>query len=514
MNLGDPEIATIVIVAPAGHGKTYEAVALAGRVASSLPPRREILFLAHTNAAVDEARRRAMRDGVPMRCRTFDSFTVELVTAYAAALGLPAPLRPGTHGTSTFAEVSHAALQLLDRSPAIAQALGRHFPMVIADEHQDARVEHHELCLLLQSEGGSRLRFFGDEMQAIFDFGSEALVDMNKVQAAAEVCVLAEPRRWPDVPALGSWLLKAREALRGGARLPLDSAPPCVSVMHLEVAEPRGRALGGPIVAALRRALDALPEADTVAVLAWRNEDVAGVQRIARESLRMNEGAAVDIARDILPQVIDALGSPQRMALIAVDLLAAVSVGCNATVRQQLAACLEPQRVVIGRRQRVGPIAEALAPLYQRPDLYTFTRCLVQLSTAAEATGSITVHRTEPVAVLSALQPRPDQHPLDAYEEMMRSRRTQVASSRRIASTIHRSKGCEYDHVILSHAGRSGLPDTVLGRRLLYTALSRARLSVTILVPDRNPSPLLLQGGSTGPEASGLESSAEQLSLL
>jgi hypothetical protein len=37
MPLDDPEVPTVVVIAPAGHGKTHEAVSLARRVASSLP---------------------------------------------------------------------------------------------------------------------------------------------------------------------------------------------------------------------------------------------------------------------------------------------------------------------------------------------------------------------------------------------------------------------------------------------------------------------------------------------
>jgi DNA helicase-2/ATP-dependent DNA helicase PcrA len=426
-----------------------------------------------------------------MRCRTFDSFSLELVTPYAASLGLPAPLRVGPRGNATFIEVSRAARQLLERSPAIARAMGQHFPMIIADEHQDTRIEHHHLCLLLQRAGGSCLRLFCDPMQAVFGFDEAELVEVDDLQATAQVVVLDVPRRWPHVPELGAWLSEARAALERGGRLPLATAPPSVTAIHLDSPQPRGRQIPPPVLASLRRTLRRIPAGDTVAVLAWRNEDVEGAQRLEREQLVMNEGAAVDIARNTLISVVEASGSAQRMACIGVDLIGAVSVGCTAAVRSQLVACLEPQRVAMGRRQRFGPIAEAFAPLYAQPDVVTFGRCLVQACAAAEATGAITIHRAEAVAVLGALALTPEQDPVDAYEEMVRARPSDAARRGRLASTIHRSKGCEYDHVVLTHAGSTGFPDNRLSRRLLYTALSRAKRSITILIPDRDPSPLL-----------------------
>jgi hypothetical protein len=41
---------------------------------------------------------------------------------------------------------------------------------------------------------------------------------------------LDDPWRWRDNPDLGAWVLQARDALRRGETLPLDSAPDSVTV--------------------------------------------------------------------------------------------------------------------------------------------------------------------------------------------------------------------------------------------------------------------------------------------
>jgi superfamily I DNA/RNA helicase len=58
-------------------------------------------------------------------------------------------------------------------------------------------------------------------------------------------------------------------------------------------------------------------------------------------------------------------------------------------------------------------------------------------------------------------------------------------------STIHKSKGIEFDHVILANFGASHFLDDQTCRRLAYVALSRARQSIHIIVPTQTPSPLL-----------------------
>lgn len=84
---------TVIVEAPAGCGKTFEAARLATDLVPTLPVGREILLLAHTNAAVQEFARRTHGVRRAVRVATIDAFCLQLLEFYAAAIDLPVPLR-------------------------------------------------------------------------------------------------------------------------------------------------------------------------------------------------------------------------------------------------------------------------------------------------------------------------------------------------------------------------------------------------------------------------------------
>jgi hypothetical protein len=202
-------------------------------LAATINAGQEVLLLAHTNAAVQEFQRRSRSAAAPVRALTLDAFAVEVLSAYARSLELPYPLRPGTSGGVAFGDLAPKMIDLLRRAPSVARWLATHYPVIVLDEHQDARSEQHELVMKLRV-AGARLRIFGDPMQAIYEFGDAQPVDWNDVVAVADACVtLDDPWRWRDNPDLGAWVLQARDALRRGETLPLDSAPDSVTVKAL-----------------------------------------------------------------------------------------------------------------------------------------------------------------------------------------------------------------------------------------------------------------------------------------
>ena len=58
------------------------------------------------------------------------------------------------------------------RSPTVARLIGARYPVIILDEHQDASLAQRELVMILMQAGGSRLRIFGDPMQALHSGGA------------------------------------------------------------------------------------------------------------------------------------------------------------------------------------------------------------------------------------------------------------------------------------------------------------------------------------------------------
>lgn len=58
-------------------------------------------------------------------------------------------------------------------------------------------------------------------------------------------------------------------------------------------------------------------------------------------------------------------------------------------------------------------------------------------------------------------------------------------------STVHKAKGLECNNVMLVHCDGKSFGDTLYGRCKLYVAISRAKSSLTFVVPNNDPSPLL-----------------------
>jgi DNA helicase-2/ATP-dependent DNA helicase PcrA len=56
-----------------------------------------------------------------------------------------------------------------------------------------------------------------------------------------------------------------------------------------------------------------------------------------------------------------------------------------------------------------------------------------------------------------------------------------------MVSTIHKAKGLDFDHVLLCPVDRHQYPDGVLGARLLYVALSRAKRSIRLVLAGDAP---------------------------
>lgn len=114
---------SVVIEAPAGCGKTYEAVSAAVDLARNLSGDQEVLLLAHTNAAVQVFRSRVRGLKAPVHATTLDAFALEQVTPYASQLGLPNPLRVDGPDRVEFSELAPKLCELFDRVPATAKAL-------------------------------------------------------------------------------------------------------------------------------------------------------------------------------------------------------------------------------------------------------------------------------------------------------------------------------------------------------------------------------------------------------
>jgi len=186
----------VLVEAPAGCGKTYEAADLAVELGTELADGANILVLAHTNAAVQEFLRRIRNTGARVRATTVDAFCLDLLEPYATRLGLPNPLHRNVGVGATripFSELAPRATDLLSRCPAIAGMLAFRFPFVILDEHQDTSLPQHNVIKLFRHLGQCRVRLFGDPMQAIYEGHSAGMVSWDQLSAEADIVVALDP---------------------------------------------------------------------------------------------------------------------------------------------------------------------------------------------------------------------------------------------------------------------------------------------------------------------------------
>jgi len=478
----------VVIEAPAGCGKTHEAASLAVDLGSRLGPRQEILILAHTNAAVQEFRARVRKADVRARALTFDSFAFELVSMYAAALGLPSPLRVDETSGVPFALLAPKALELLRRAPSVSRALAQHYPFVVLDEHQDARAEQDAIARQLAAHGSRLLRIFGDPMQAIFE--QDSSIDWEAIRRTANLYdELDEPRRWDSAPDLGKWILRARRALAHGQALPLDNRPPSIRlsvVPNLRDPPPQSEAVQPALLAPLYRLLDGL--SGSLAVLVRYNKHAKALRVATKGRLVVNEGVELPLAYNAIERAELAVGSPQEMALALLTLLGETSTGLRPKFKA-LHRCLAPSACVLPKSTELRDFVAILARLYDSPDLPTW--CAVLRDIVAAPPSWMRIQLPESLRALARLQVVSGEPAVMALDRVVRHRKEAGFVPQRCVSTIHKVKGRAFDHVIIPYCGNSSFPATALGQRLLYVALSRARRTIIVLVPAANPSPLL-----------------------
>ncbi len=158
----------LLVEAPAGYGKTHEAVIAAQEIAPSLALGRAVLFLTHTNGARETFNRR-LRGGAAVM-KTIHALAAELVELYASPLGLPKPLDP-FNGRPSFDDMIGLALKILTGRPEVAIGLANRYPVILVDEYQDCDAAQHHFVELIATAAPTRLRLFGDDLQAIFDWG-------------------------------------------------------------------------------------------------------------------------------------------------------------------------------------------------------------------------------------------------------------------------------------------------------------------------------------------------------
>ncbi len=474
----------VVIEAPGGCGKTTKAAKFALEAAGRLKSGK-VLLLSHTHAACGEFQRKCAGHRGRVDVETCDSFCLKAIATYTRPLNLPAPVeahldRPS--GGIRFADLSKKACELFKRAPTVARAVAAYYPLIVLDEHQDARISQHEAVFLLREIGGSRLRIFGDPMQAIHETSTEPCVNWDRLWAAADdKACLEEPYRWSDARELGEWIMACRSALKAGNPISLKGAPRMVSVSsHAGLAGPKRLRDVRAASSVVHRFLDDAP--NSAAILAYRNEMVKTVAQVGSWRAPINEGARLD-ELDTLIQAMEAhAGNAERLARAFLDFLSVIGAGLT----QSLCSGLRGRLGATINRQRAGSKQNAwlncLQAIYACPDHRGVATAMRAIRDMPPPGYTIRLH--DHVWALCSFSRTDDPR---GFRSMLGRIRRQRKCPPQMVSTIHKAKGLDFDHVLLCPVDRHQYPDGDLGARLLYVGLSRARLSIRLAVTADAP---------------------------
>lgn len=488
----------VVVEAPGGCGKTHQAAEYANDVASSSTAR--LLVLAHTHAACAVFAERTRQVGSRVEVRTIDSLIAQIASAYHAGLGLPGDVAEWVRrqGADGHAGLASKVARLLERHPMIAAALVQRYPVVICDEHQDCSGDQHAICMAM-AEQGARLRIFGDPMQRIFKAdGRPGLPPVDWSRLAGQADMLEEldhPHRWNSgCSDLGWWSLRAREALRAGGKVDLRvGRPSSVSVVRADNCAPR---YGDYRLSGVdRRPIDAFERSHESLMILTRVPDVAkNLRAFFDRRIPLWEGH-VRRALDGLAQAILMAGAdPKQLATSVVSFMNAIGRGFTRSsfgdllIREVTEGCV---RRLGGKPAALQSIARLIL---ESPDHRGVAAALRQLDELRRTSGQFAAIRIDCQVELREAMRLGRSADLEQAVAAITHDRTysRPKPPAKAISTIYKAKGLESDAVVVVHCDARTFPDKADARCLLYVALSRAKKALLLVVPNTDPSPLLI----------------------
>jgi DNA helicase-2/ATP-dependent DNA helicase PcrA len=489
----------VIIEAPAGCGKTYQGAAYARDVVSSISSGR-LLILTHTHAACAVFAERTQGAGSRVEIKTIDALIAQIATAYHKPLSLPRDLSSWAwHGNGQGFDIMAAKVAAFLRlRTMVARALAQRYPIIICDEHQDSTIDQHGVVMALHN-GGAVLRIFGDPLQRIYGAKTDkaAQVDRERWEALKDAGASAKlefPHRWKNgCLALGEWVLSARTCLENGKQINLTSSLPesLKILVGNNIAQTR---TSYQLSKVHRPPIDKLVLAsDQLMILASQNDLVAALRAFWGRTIPIWEGHT----REALAALVNILrtghGNAEALAEGLVAFVNTVAVGFSKSSHgDRLIDEIRSgaTRLTTGKPANIQAISRCLLA----DPSHTGAAAALDLILAyieAKAAGFDTVKLDLRSEFKDAIRIGQFSSADEAFTEISRKRSyTHPLPPKRFLSSIHKAKGLECDNVLLMACDKAQFTTTFYARCKMYVALSRARNSLTLVIPDNNPSPL------------------------
>ncbi|MDO8184695.1 ATP-dependent helicase [Conexibacter sp. JD483] len=547
-----------IVLAPPGAGKTHVSVRLAGHLASTLPGHSRVLLLTFSRQARSQLEREAaaqLPSQVRQRVEitNYHRLFWTAVRSYRRLLDLPMALDIGSRrrrgealaraspeavvalerhsgllesladhafpafrdrrtprdslevlldaieaeyraGFLVFDDLGALFWRLLEQHQPVADAYAERYPIVIADEHQDASALQDAVA---RRFGQQRLVVLGDTMQLIHEYrGADRDRFVKHRQEAAREHQLVTPHRWERVnPSAGRWLTQVRNALYG--RHATRGLRPDAVVWRNYPEAWEGRGVANRVVQEVRDAR-ATRTIRSIAVLVRRRDDINPIEKqllTAGYFPRRVSGSEFEDARREIEKLptLKTIATVRRYAL---ERLRRLCPTFDSDLMRQLRDRLRVREIKPrGAAPRALPFLRAMQPIYEH-GAAGYLHSMSALLAASKDAGFSCPRSQQARTIRDAaaqLEPGCDlPTALATYADIVRRAAMAPQPTDRgiFLMTAHQSKGKEFDAVVVARFSEERWPDDEETRRLLYVALTRATRRWCFVAPDRSPSPL------------------------
>ncbi|MGP3309718.1 UvrD-helicase domain-containing protein [Porphyromonas endodontalis] len=195
-----------LLIAPAGHGKTYSIAQMVSSVEANKPQ----LILTHTHAGIASLKKKFREQGIPPK-----KYAIETICGFIQRYVLTLCKRtdvPNQENESFFQQIEKIAVHIFSK-PAVRRIVAQSYSHLYVDEYQDCTLDQHKIIILMSEELPTHL--LGDPLQGIFDF-AQPIVDFEKdLLSFNRYDFLQTPWRWKNSGKenLGQLILGMRQSL-------------------------------------------------------------------------------------------------------------------------------------------------------------------------------------------------------------------------------------------------------------------------------------------------------------
>ncbi len=444
------------VESPAGCGKTEAIVRTVAKYCKD--PQ---LVLTHTHAGVDALQRRFREQNV-----SFSKYHVDTIAGWSWGWVRRYPKNSDYVGSTEIVEWNdvYGSMSNLLQKDFVRLGILNSYAGIIVDEYQDCTVSMHKLITNLKSLLPCRV--LGDDLQAVFGFHGEPLVDWSEVKAefVHDLGMLQTPYRWlrANNDILGRWLLD----IRGEFRSEREPDYSCAPIDHLSVR-----------YADLARLLVRLTHEKTgrICVIGPKARPLpAGIETtLVKRKYHVLEPNELSVLRSLIIPLSG--GSPTEKAEAALAFLVRLHGGLSENDKTFFKKILSgtkqrpkrEDRRLLCEKHTSGPTPELVFDLLQYAKLTNGVSC--KLSESASALKCIVEGQRERGAELKALY---------ADEIAGRKHQGRGYAYRCIGSTLL-VKGLEFDHAVILRP--SNWQHSWGNYRDLYVALTRASRTTTLI---------------------------------